>query len=97
MTLWTLYDGKIYIKQNENLNPGQLDAWLRGFKKIMTRKNFPRRIQFWTRSNCDRLTYKEFGGFRYDLEYPHMFFDNQPGFSSNLVFPDFYVYANYVG
>ena len=38
MTLWTLYDGKIYIKQNENLNPGQLDAWLRGFKKIMTRK-----------------------------------------------------------
>ena len=57
----------------------------------MKSKEFPNRIQFWTRIVDDDINLDRFNIERIDLKYPHIFWDNEVGYTNVLVTADPYV------
>ena len=50
MQLWTIYDGKIYVEENDyriendKAFADQFNSWLEGFKVLIKNKEFPKRL-----------------------------------------------------
>ena len=62
---------------------------------VMKMKNFPKKIQFWTRAHCDNLELWRFDDERIDLKYPHFFWDNELNYTDVLVHPDPYMFSGF--
>ena len=73
---WTIIDGKIYKeyppnrKESENTDPMEEEAWPAQIHGAAKHPNFPKKVQFWTRSKCDRLNEDDLAKRRFDLEFP---------------------------
>ena len=63
----------------------------------MKTKGFPNRIQFWTRVVDDAIYLERFDIERIDLKYPHIFWDNQLGYSNVLINADPYIPLSFGG
>ena len=55
--------------------------------------NFPKKVQFWVRTVADNLTEDLFKDNRWDLEFPHNFWDNEPKITNIIVHPDPYIFG----
>ena len=54
----------------------------------MQSKDFPEKVQFWTRTYPDFTAFEAYDGRRLDLIHPLMFWDNQPGKHNMISHPD---------
>ena len=73
MQLWTVFDGKLYLEESKLGPPyeistiDQINNWADGIQLLMKNKEFPKRLQFWTRSKSDVLELCRFNNERIDL------------------------------